>query len=194
VGKYIVDDSQVSLLAPSYTSQCLRWQAAKVELAYLLMDSAGAARFVQDCATQGFKPKVMILGLDATPELPKFDAMQGSYVPGTTAPPSETQVPAIAEYRAAMAKYAPGVGDGGASGLGWGSGLVLGRAGAHLPDNPTAVDFKANLWKMKNDDLGGFTVPLTFPKDKPAIPSNCVYIWEVKDHKWYAPKGPKAIC
>jgi branched-chain amino acid transport system substrate-binding protein len=194
VGKHIVDDEQVSLVAPSYTSQCLRMQADKVEAIYLLMDTAGAARLVQNCATQGYKPKIMVLGLDATPEFPKVDAMQGAFVPGSTVPLSERQVPAVAEYHAAMDKYAPGIGDSGTAGLGWADGLVLGRAGAHLPDHPTAADFEANLWKMNNDDLGGFTTPLTFPKDKPAVPTSCMFIWGVKDHKFFAPQGTKALC
>jgi branched-chain amino acid transport system substrate-binding protein len=194
VGKNIVADEQVSLVAPSYTSQCLRMQSNKIEAIYLLMDTAGAARFVQNCATQGYKPKVMVLGLDATAEFPRVDAMQGALVPGATVPPSETQIPAVAEYRAAMNKYAPGIGDSGCGLLGWAGGLLLGRAGEHLPDNPTAADFKATLWKIKNDDLGGFTTPLTFPKDKPAIPSTCLFLWGSKDHKFYAPQGPKALC
>jgi branched-chain amino acid transport system substrate-binding protein len=194
VGKYIVADEQVSLVAPSYTSQCLRLQAAKVEAVYALMDTAAVARMTQNCATQGYRPKYMILGLDATVEFPKYDALQGTYLPGATVPLTENQIPAVAEYHAAMAKYAPGVSDGGAAGLGWADGLVLGRAGVHLPDNPTADDLKANLWKMKSDDLGGFTTPLTFPKGKPAVPTICMFIWGVKDHKFYAPEGPKAIC
>jgi branched-chain amino acid transport system substrate-binding protein len=194
VGKYIVDDEQVSLVAPSYTSQCLRMQAAKIEVIYELMDTAGAARLAQNCATQGYKPKIMVLGLDATPAFPKVDAMQGAFVPGPTIPLSETQIPAVAQYHAAMDKYAPGIGDSGTAGLGWASGLVLGRAGAHLPDNPTAADFEANLWKINNDDLGGFTTPLSFAKGKPAVPTSCVFIWGVKDHKFFAPQGPKAVC
>jgi branched-chain amino acid transport system substrate-binding protein len=194
VGKYIVADEQVSLVAPSYTSQCLRMQAAKVEMIYELMDTAGAARMTQNCATQGYKPKIMVLGLDASPDFPTVEAMQGAFVPGATAPLSETQIPAVAKYRAAMDKYAPGYGDSGTTGSGWASGLVLGLAGAHLPDNPTAADLKANLWKIKNDDLGGFNTPLTFPKDKPAVPSSCVFLWGVKDHKFFAPQGAKAVC
>jgi branched-chain amino acid transport system substrate-binding protein len=194
VGKYVIVDEQVSLAAPSYTSQCLRMQAAKADVAYLMMDTAGAARFVQNCATQGYRPKVVVLGLDATAAFPGVEVMQGSYVPGATVPLSETQIPAVAEYRAAMAKYAPGIDDSGTAGLGWVGGLLLGRAGAHLPDKPTAADLKANLWKIKNDNLGGFSVPLTFPTDKPAVPSTCVFIWGVKDHKFFAPQGPKAVC
>jgi branched-chain amino acid transport system substrate-binding protein len=194
VGKYIIVDEQVSVVAPSYTSQCLRMQAEKIQAIFLMMDTAGAARLVQNCATQGYRPKIMVFGLDATATYPKVDVMEGSFIPAPTIPPSGTQNPAVAEYRKAMDKYAPGIGDSGMAGLGWANGLVLGRAGAHLPDNPTAADFKANLWKIKNDDLGGFTTPLTFPKDKPAVPSSCVFIWGVKDHKFYAPRGPKADC
>jgi branched-chain amino acid transport system substrate-binding protein len=194
IGKHIVADEQVSLVAPSYTSQCLRMQAAKIDAIYLLMDTSGAARMTQNCATQGYRPKMMVLGLDATASFPTVDAMQGALVPAATVPPSETQVPAVAEYRAAMNKYAPGVGDSGCGLLGWAGGLLLGRAGAHLPDNPTAADLKANLWKINKDDLGGFTTPLTFPKDKPAIPSPCVFLWGAKNHKFYAPQGPKPVC
>jgi branched-chain amino acid transport system substrate-binding protein len=194
VGKYIVDDEQISLVAPSYTSQCLRMQSQKVEAIYLLMDTAGAARFVQNCATQGYRPKIEVLGLDAGPTYPTVDVLAGSFIPGATVPLSETRIPAVAEYRVAMDKYAPGVPDSGCAGLGWASGLLLGRAGAHLPDNPTAADLKANLWEINKDDLGGFTTPLTFPKDKPAVPSTCVFIWSVRDHKFYGPQGPKAVC
>jgi len=194
VGKYVVDDEQISIVAPSYTSQCLRMQAAKVEAVFLLMDTAAAARVVQNCATQGYRPKVGVLGLDASPDYPKVDAMAGSYIPGSTVPLSETQVPAVAQYRAAMDKYAPGIADSGAAGLGWAGGLVLGLAGAHLPDKPTAADFEANLWQANNETFGGFTAPLTFRKGQPAVPSTCVFLWGVKDHKFYAPQGPRALC
>jgi branched-chain amino acid transport system substrate-binding protein len=194
VGKNLVVKEQVSLVAPSYTSQCLRMQSAKVEVAYLLMDTAAAARFVQNCASQNFKPKVMILGLDASPEFPTVAALGDTLVPSGTVALSETQIPAVAEYHAAMAKYAPGINDSGTAGLGWASGMVLGRAGAHLPDNPTAADFKANLWKMKNDDLGGYTTPLTFAKDHPAVVADCMFVWGVKDQKFWAPFGPKRRC
>lgn len=194
IGNYIVDDEQVSLVAPSYTSQCLRMQADKVEVLYELMDTAAAARMAQNCASQGYKPKIMVLSLNATAEFPKVEALRGAYIPGSTVPPSETQIPAVTEFHIAMDKYAPGVGDSGFGELGWADGLVLGRAGVHLPDNPTAADLKTNLWKIKNDDLGGFGTPLTFPQGKPAVPSTCVFLWGVKDHTFYAPQGPRALC
>ena len=44
VGQYVIQTYQVSLVAPSYTSQCLRMKQAGIEVLYLLMDTAGAAR------------------------------------------------------------------------------------------------------------------------------------------------------
>jgi branched-chain amino acid transport system substrate-binding protein len=194
VGKNITVDEQVSLVAPSYTSQCLRMQSAKVEAVFLLMDTAGAARFAQNCVTQGYRPKFMVLGLDATPEYPKIPVLAGSSLPGATVPVSETQIPSIAQYRQAMDRYLPGVGDSGMSGLGWVGGVILGRAGAHLSDHPTVQELLENLWTIKNDNLGGITVPLTFAKGKPSTAAHCVFIWGVKDGKFYAPLGPKPVC
>jgi branched-chain amino acid transport system substrate-binding protein len=194
MGKYIVDDEVISFVQPSFTSQCLRMQSKGVQLVYLLQDTASAARFGRDCATQGYRPKIMVLGLDATAEYPKVDDLKDSYLPGATVPLSETELPAVAEYHAAMNRYAPGIADSGTAGMGWMNGQILGRAGAHLPDHPVPADFKENLWKIHNDDFGGFTTPITFPKGKPAVPSNCVFVWGVKDHNFYAPIGAKAAC
>jgi|GEM_PF-594389 len=194
VGKYIVDDEQVSLVAPSYTSQCLRMQAAKVEAMYLLMDGAGAARFVQNCATQGFNPAVMVAALDATPDFPTIKAMQSAYIPGATVAPSETQIPAVAQYRQAMQHFEPGVGDSGFAVLGWVGGMILGKAGAHLSDQPTVDELLQNLWKMKGETFGGLSVPLTFAKGKAAQPSTCVFLWGLKNGKFVAPQGPKPEC
>jgi branched-chain amino acid transport system substrate-binding protein len=194
VGKYLVVNEQVSLVAPSYTSQCLRMQSAKVEVAFLLMDTAAAARLVQHCATQNYHPKIMLFGQVATPDLPTIDALRDALIPAGTVAPSETQVPAVTEFNAAMARYAPGIGVSGTASLGWAGGMILGRAGAHLPDNPTAADLIANLWKLKNDDLGGYTTPLTFAKNMPAVSTNCMFAWGVKDRKFSAPLGPQRRC
>lgn len=194
MGKYIVDDEVISFVQPSFTSQCLRMQSKGVQLVYLLQDTASAARFGRDCATQGYRPKIMVLGLDATAEYPKVDDLKDSYLPGATVPLSETKIPAVAEYHAAMNQYAPGIADSGTAGMGWMNGQILGRAGAHLPDHPVPADFKENLWKIQNDDFGGFTTPITFRRGKPAVASNCVFVWGVKDHNFYAPIGAKAVC
>ncbi|HEX4101966.1 MAG TPA: ABC transporter substrate-binding protein [Pseudonocardiaceae bacterium] len=194
VAKYVVADEQISLVAPSYTSQCLRMQAAKVEVIFLYLETTATQRFAQDCASQGYRPKYVSTALSASEDYPKADVLQGTSVPAEIVPPTETQLPVVAQFLAALAKYAPGVEPSGINAPGWADGLLLGRAGAHLSDNPTAAEFMENLWKMKGDTLGGYTAPLTFRKGQPALASSCTYLWGVKDHKWYAPQGAKLSC
>lgn len=194
IGKYIVQDYQVSLVAPSYTSQCLRMKQGGIEALYLLMDSAAAARFAQDCATQGFKPKTMLLGLDATAEMPKIAALDGTFIPGATVSPAAKGLPALDLMHQALGTYAPGLGDSGASGYAWVAGLMVGIAGKNLPENPTPADFLAGLWTVKNNDLGGLTSPITYPKGQPAKVGSCMFLWSVSGGKWTAPQGAARVC
>lgn len=195
VGKYIVQSYQVSLVAPSYTSQCLRAKQGGVEVLYLLMDTAGAARVLQDCANQGYKPKVMLLGLDATKDMPTIAALKDALVPGATFSPAAGQgVPAIDTYRKQMAIYGPNVGESGVSTFAWAAGEMLGLVGKNLSENPKPVELLEASWKLKNETLGGLIVPVTYPKGKNAITAPCMFLWAVKDGKWSAPRGPKPIC
>jgi len=65
------------------------------------------------------RPGAMISGLVALEwrcsgrdtGIPQGRGDGGRLVPGATVPLSETQIPAVAEYHAAMNKYAPGIGD-----------------------------------------------------------------------------------
>jgi branched-chain amino acid transport system substrate-binding protein len=195
VGKYIVQNYQVSLVAPSYTSQCLRMKAAGIEVVELLMDTAGASRLIQDCANQGFKPKIMLLGLDATPEMPKLAALKDAVVPGATFSPAAGQgVPAIDNYRKQMAIYGPSIGESGVISFAWAAGVMLALVGKNLSDNPKSEELFEALWKLKNETLGGLIAPVTYPKNKPAVVAPCMFLWGVKDGKFSAPRGPKPIC
>ncbi len=195
MGKYIAQNYQVSLVAPSYTSQCLRMKGAKIDAIYLLMDTAGAARLVQDCAVQGFKPKVMLLGLDATKDMPTIPALKDTLVPGATASPADGQgLPAVENYRRAMATYGPKVGESGTGMLSWVAGEMLAFGGKNLPEAPTSADLMAGLWKVKNETLGGLTVPLTYAKGKSAVAKPCTFLWGVANSRFSAPQGAKLFC
>ncbi|WP_019874806.1 ABC transporter substrate-binding protein [Sporichthya polymorpha] len=195
MGKYIVQNYQVSLVAPSYTSQCLRMKQANIDAIYLLMDTAGAARLVQDCAVQGFRPKVMLLGLDATKDMPTIPALKDTLVPGATASPATGQgLPAVENYRRAMATYGPTVGESGTGMLAWVAGEMLALAGKNLPAAPTSADLFAGLWTVKNETLGGLTVPLTYAKGKNAVAKPCTFLWGVANNKFSAPQGAKLFC
>jgi branched-chain amino acid transport system substrate-binding protein len=194
VGSKVVQSYQVSIVAPSYTSQCLRMKQAGIDVVWLGLDGAGAARAAQDCANQGFKPKLMLFAIDATKETPSMPALGNALIPGGTFPPNGVEVPAIARYRQIMSQYAPTLGDGGFSSIAWAAGEMLGLAGRNLSENPTSVEFYQALWQVKNETLGGLTVPLTFTKGRAPQAKNCVFLWGITDQKWSAPYGVKPIC
>jgi hypothetical protein len=158
------------------------------------MDTAGASRFAQNCATQSYSPKIAILGLDATPDLPNYPIFNGAIVPGATFPLNAPGIPAIAEAREGLKTYG-NVGFGGMASLGWASGQVLLKAAKYLdPANPQPSQLLQGLWAIKNDTFGGLTVPLTFNKNAPVTASQCVFIWGVTNGSFGAPLGAKPVC
>lgn len=194
VGKYVVESYQVSLVAPSYTSQCLRMKQAGIEVLYLLMESAGAARAAKDCAAQGFTPKLVLLSLAATADLPKLAALNGTVIPGGTVSPAATGVPGLEKYRLILGTYAAGLGDSGIGVYAFASAEMLGVIGRNLPENPTSADFLAGMSEVRNETLGGLTVPLTYPQGKGVSVKPCAFIWGLENGKYTAPKGNKPIC
>lgn len=193
IGKYIEQSYQVSLVAPSYTSQCLRMKQADLEVVYMLLDTASAARVTKDCATQGFTPKFMLLGLDATKEMPSIPSLSAALIPGATASPGATDLPGVRRYLKVMKTFAPSVGDSGFGTLGWAAAELFGLAGKNLSDNPTTAELFEGLYRVKNETFGGMTVPLTFTKAK-RWAKPCVFIWGVADNKFSAPQGSKPLC
>jgi branched-chain amino acid transport system substrate-binding protein len=194
VGSKVVADYQVSLVAPSYTSQCLRLKQAAIDVLYMAMDGNSAARAAQDCANQGLRPKVVLLGVDATKETPSIPALKDAVIPAGVFPTQAQGVPAIAEYRDVMAKYAPNVGDAGLGALAWAAGQMLGLVGKNLSASPTSTELYDALWKVKNETLGGLTAPITFTKGEAPSVKRCAFLWSMKDGKWAAPNGDEPSC
>lgn len=193
VGKYVVQSYQVSLVAPSYTSQCLRMKQGGLEVIYMLMDTAGAARLVKDCANQGFKPKLLLLGLDATKEMPTIPVLADALMPGATVSTGATDLASVDQFHKVIETYAPSVGSSGFGTQSYASALMLGHVGKNLSDNPTSAELLEALYKVRNETLGGFIVPVSYSK-KGTTAAPCVFIWGVANGKFSAPEGSKPLC
>ena len=189
-----VETYQVSLVAPSYTSQCLRMKQNGVEMLFMLMDTAAAARAARDCATQGFTPKLGLLGLDATSDLPGIPELAAAEMPGATVSAGATGVPGLAKFHQVMQTYAPSVGDSGLGVLTWAAAEMFGLVGRNLSADAKPAELLEALWKVRNETLGGLTVPLTYPKNRPVEIKDCFFIWGVENGKYSAPQGAKPIC
>jgi hypothetical protein len=58
---------------------------------------------------------------------------------------------------------------------------------------PTTADILAGLARFKNQDLGGFTGPLTFANPKAKI-ANCFYVTQIKKQKFVEGNNGKFVC
>ncbi len=193
VGKYVVQSYQVSLVAPSYTSQCLRMKQGGLEVIYMLMDTAGAARLVKDCANQGFRPKLLLLGLDATKEMPSIPVLADALMPGATVSTGARDLESVNQFHKVIATYAPSVGESGFGTQAYAGAMMLGHVGQNLSDNPTSAELLAALYKVRKETLGGFIVPVSYSKTGTTA-APCVFIWGVANGKFTAPEGSKPLC
>jgi len=193
VGKYVLQSYQVSLVAPSYTSQCLRMKQGGLEVIYMLMDTAGASRLVKDCANQGFRPKLLLLGLDATKELPGIPALAEAVMPGATVSTGARDLASVNLFHTIIDTYAPGVGESGFGAQAYAGALMLGHVGQNLSDKPTSAELLAALYKVRKETLGGFIVPVSYSKSGTTA-APCVFMWGVASGKFNAPEGSKPLC
>jgi branched-chain amino acid transport system substrate-binding protein len=182
----------VSASAPNYTAPCLQLQSAGANV--LFESVPEPVRFVDACASQGFRPKeVICCGEDSTPGLTKDPAFNGTYS-------AESSFPwflhnnATAPYFAAMKKYAPSTKLSGNSTTEWTAGKLFQAAAEQAQGPVTSTSLINTLRGMKNETLGGLTPgPLDFA-DATFHPVNCVFAIQLKHGHWTAPAGMKTDC
>ena len=159
---------QISIVATSYTSQCLTAQSDKVQAMALTVDAATQSRYSNSCAQVGFHPQYVAYPLGVGNQSQFFgDAnLANTYVPLNTFPWMDNATPVERYYQQSVAKYAPGFVTGDAASLGWTSGALMVAASQDLsPSGPTSAQFLQSLYQFKGQSyttLGGMTAPLTF--------------------------------
>jgi branched-chain amino acid transport system substrate-binding protein len=93
-----------------------------------------------------------------------------------------------------MAQFQKGVAPTGSHTVGWVAAKVFEKAAAAMPEPPTSAAVLDGLWKIRNDDLGGLTYPLTFNRDKPAEPRVCWFNVRISGGAFTAPAGARYSC
>jgi branched-chain amino acid transport system substrate-binding protein len=104
-----------------------------------------------------------------------------------------TDLPAVARLHQIIDTYAPSVGENGFGALAYAAAEMLGLVGKNLSANPTSAELIAALYRVKNETLGGLTVPLTYAKTGTTA-GQCVFIWGVANGRFTAPEGSKPLC
>lgn len=173
-----------SLAQPDFTAECLNARNAGAEYIVTIVDANTVRRMARSCASVGYKPRYIIgppILWDFFADDPLFEGSIGTQVVATWV---NTKNPAVAEYRAAMQRYAPDANVSAAAPLAWVSAKLFERAARNLGAEPTSSAVLDGLWSIKGDTLGGLTFPLTFERDKIAAAPICAEAIQVRSGKW----------
>ena len=194
LGLEVVYQGRASIAQPDYTAECISARRAGAEMFMLLMDSNSTRRLVSSCVRQGYRP-VFFNGatnlLDDWKEDPNLEGFIGN---SQIFPYFQKGTPATDEFQQVILSQGKGLLLGVGTALGWTAGKLLEKAGAKLPEPPTREALLDGLWSIKNDTLGGLTLPLTFHRDRPATPRSCWFNIAIKNASWVSPDGVKLQC
>lgn len=173
-----------SLAQPDFTAECLNARNAGAEYIVTIVDANTVRRLGRSCASVGYKPRYIIgppILWDYFADDPIFEGSIGTQVVATWV---NTKNPGVAEYRAAMQRFAPDANVSAAAPLAWVSAKLFERAARNLPAQATPEAVLEGLWSIKGDTLGGLTFPLTFERDQVAAAPICAEAIQVRGGQW----------
>jgi len=193
-GFQVVYRARSSITQPDYTSECLAAQQAGANAMILGLDTASVERLASSCVRQGFHPLYGLADELALPSLAQDPNVDGAVVPSKIAPFVDRSVPGVKAIYDAYAQFAPGASPSGASLTGWTFGQFFAAAAAYLPANPTAQDVVDGLNRIRGNDLGGLTYPLTFTAGQPSQRRVCWSVTLIQNKAYTKGPGPTLQC
>jgi branched-chain amino acid transport system substrate-binding protein len=188
-GAQVVYSSSSSIAAPDYSSECLNARSAGAEVLGLGMDGASITRIVQSCSRQNYHPTYAGSTAELTNDLPHIGDLQGMIIGGFTMPVA-AEAPPLQEFKAALAKYAPGTTPVDGVLEAWATAKVLELGAKSLPDGDVPTLRKAlvnGLWAIPPGFDLGFTTPLRYNPGKAASPVVCWFHETIQNGKYVAP-------
>lgn len=198
-GGTLVFDTATSATAPDYTAPCLAGKQAGAQALTVAAPSEEAVKILHDCATQGWKPTLVLESYQLTPDLAKSFAGTKSVFGADDVSFVDTSAPGAKQFRSVVAKYAPSVLSSStfteSDLIEWASAELLSAAVKAIPSggSPTSAGIVSGLDTLKNETLGGLTPPLTFTKGKPTS-VKCIFIASLKGSKIVEPLGATPFC
>ena len=195
VGIQLVAQTRYSETQPDFTAECLNMKGAGAQAVYPTGSTAAMIRMAQSCSRQAFNPVWISPTMeDSVASVPQFEhaiAMTPQF-PWFL----RSDNPAVQEYAAALAKYAPDRMTTGNTFMAWAwaSAKLFELAAQHVSDKPTSQDILNALWSMHGETLGGLVPPRTFTRNQPTPETYCTYEGVVQGGKWTAPLGLQPLC
>jgi branched-chain amino acid transport system substrate-binding protein len=197
VGFQVVANSSASLAQPDFTSQCLDAQSHGAQVFIMAMDTNSVGRVAANCASIGYHP-IFSWASTVTVDRHRSDPnLEGAVLPLPSAPWFLSSNPAIAEFQAATAKYAPGLVVSGQAENGWVAGKLFeaaAKVGIGAGTTPTSQQILNGIVTIKNNNLAGLAIPLTFNKGQNAPPITCWFTATIHSGGWASPDAGRLNC
>lgn len=194
LGGEVLISQKASLVAPSFTSQCIAAKRAGVDAIILGLDGASVGRLAENCAAQDYRPLIVGISLGLSANLVDYPAVNNNFIaPLQFFPWVDTSLPATKKYNDDMVKYFGRLLGGPSPSMGYASGILAAEAvKAGLPANPTSADMVKAMYTIKNNTLGGLTVPLTFTTKVPRDGiTSCYFVVSIINGTFAAPQKAK---
>lgn len=187
LGYDVVYQARPSLAQPDFTAECLSAKNAGAQIVWMALDPNSVERVAASCARQDYRPifttgsAVITDRFKDNPNLEGFVGSMGIF------PHFQAGTPSTDEYHAALATFGKGLSNGPPLIIGWVAGKMLEKAAAGTTGPITSQTILRGLWSLRQDTLGGMTMPLTFSENQPASPVACWFEIAVKNHTWVSP-------
>jgi branched-chain amino acid transport system substrate-binding protein len=194
VGEKVPVTLKLSSTLPDYTSACQAWASAGVTSVFLAMDGPVVQKIVDTCHQQGLKAHNVFLAANAAPYWKTDPAVTNGSLGVDEVPlDTNTSVPGVAKYRAALRKYDPsiiGTVNDNSYGLdSWATGAMFQIAAAKVKGSLSTSSIYRALGTIKNETLGGITGPLTYAPGQDHSNNDCGFFWEAKGGKYIEPNA-----
>jgi branched-chain amino acid transport system substrate-binding protein len=192
--------SDISIAQPDFTAECLRARDADVEVFSLVADVNTVVRVANSCARQDFFPQYLQGGGTTDWRIVGNKAFDGALVKVNVFPHwGIGKTEATREFLEAFRTYAPGLKPTANSSLGWSAAKLfekVARAAAQRAGTRplTSAMFLGELWRLRNDTLGGLVTPLTFVRNKVPVPGRCWFMMQIRNQTFTAPIGTRPMC
>jgi branched-chain amino acid transport system substrate-binding protein len=193
-GLKVVQMLSASLAQPDYTAECLSLRNAGAELVAFIGDANSLLRTAHSCANAGFHPSYFFAQQQAQNQFLNEPLLEGAAGDALTAPWFLSSSRPVAEFQAALKRYAPGTPPDGQTSFGWASGKLFERAVTSVSGPVTSEALLKALWSLRGETLGGFTMPLTYATEQPSPQKVCFSTVKIEKGQFTSTDGGAFHC
>ena len=194
-GLELVYQTRISLAQPDFSAVCLAARNSNVQSLIFMADQNTLGRLSASCARQNYFPLYGIPSAVSDERQASDPNLVGMAANTSLFPYFEDNTPATHEFQEAIRLVGgKGFPIGNGAPMGWVAGKLLEKAGAALSEPPTSESLLKGLWSIKNDTLGGLTLPLTFSEHELPVRRACWFTTVIADKKWTSPDNFALNC